>query len=105
MHVLIVNFKLDGVDEGQYRALCDELAPAFADVPGLESKVWLADPGSGTYGGVYLFRDEDAFAAFASSELAAGVADHPNLADVTMRDFGVIDAPTEVTRGALAAFA
>src|SRR5688500_11035571 len=105
MHVLIVNFQLDGVSEEQYRGLCDELAPAFAEVEGLESKVWLANAETGTYGGVYLFRDQEAFAAFAASDLARGVAQHPNLRDVTMRDYGVLDAPTEVTRGALAAFA
>ena len=105
MHVLVVNFQLDGVSEEQYRGLCDELAPAFADVDGLEAKTWLADSATGTYGGVYMFRDRAAFEAFASSELAAGVANHPNLADVTMRDFGVLEAPSAVTNGLVGATA
>ena len=43
MHVLLVNFNLQGVDERQYAAMCDQIAPAFAAVPGLVSKVWLKD--------------------------------------------------------------
>ena len=33
------------------------LAPHFAALPGLRSKVWLADAASGTYGGVYTWAD------------------------------------------------
>jgi hypothetical protein len=105
MHVLVVNFQLDGVSEDEYRGLCDELAPAFADVPGLVAKTWLADADSNTYGGVYMWSDRAAFEAFASSELARGVATHPNLANVTMRDFGVLEEPSAVTNGLVAATA
>ncbi len=103
MHVLVVNFQLDGVSEDEYRAMCDELAPAFAEVPGLVAKTWLADASTNTYGGVYMWRDREAFEAYAGSELASNVANHPNLADVTMRDFAVIEAPSAVTNGLLAA--
>ncbi len=105
MHVLVVNFNLDGVTEEQYRGLCDELAPAFAEVPGLEAKTWLADAKTGTYGGVYMFRDEESFQAFAESELAAGVMNHPAIANFSMRDFGVLEGPSAVTNGLVAATA
>jgi hypothetical protein len=105
MHVLVVNFRLNGVTEEQYAGLCDEIAPAFAEVPGLASKTWLADSENGIYGGVYLFEDRDAFEAFASSDLAAGVKNHPNLADVTMEDFGVLESPSRVTHGLVGATA
>lgn len=105
MHVLVVNFQLDGVDEEGYRAMCDELAPAFAEVPGLVTKTWLADSDSNTYGGVYMWSDRAAFEAFAASDLARGVATHPNLKNVTMRDFGVLEEPSAVTRGLVGAAA
>lgn len=105
MHVLVVNFQLNGVSEEQYCGLCDELAPAFAAVDGLEAKTWLADSDTGNYGGVYMFRDRAAFEAFAASDLAAGVASHPNLANVTMRDFAVLEAPSAVTNGLVGATA
>lgn len=99
MHIQVINFQLDGIDETQYRALCDEVAPAFAEVPGLISKVWLASPESNAYGGVYTWADREAMDAFCRGELFDTVATHPNLANVTSKEFGVLDGPTAVTRG------
>jgi hypothetical protein len=103
MHVLIVNFKLKDVSEEGYRQLCDEVAPAFAAVPGLLAKVWLADSSTGTYGGVYLWRDRKALEEYSKSDLYNTVATHPNLTDITATDFAVLEAPTAVTRGLVGA--
>ena len=35
MHVLIINFSLDGLPHEDYLKVADELAPAFAEVSGL----------------------------------------------------------------------
>ena len=35
MQILIVSFNLDGLSEEEFASSCDELAPAFAAVPGL----------------------------------------------------------------------
>ena len=102
MHVLIVNFNLKGIDEAQYSAMCDQIATAFAAVPGLLSKVWLKDSASGNYGGVYLFQDREAFERYKRSDLCQKVATHPNLANVSMKDFDILEAPTRVTNGLLA---
>jgi quinol monooxygenase YgiN len=99
MHILIVNFHLKGVTEQQFTGLCDQIAPAFAAVPGLLSKVWLKDSASGTYGGVYTFESREAFERYKASDLFKNVATNPNLADISARDFAVIEAPTRVTRG------
>lgn len=72
-------------------------------MPGLISKVWLADSASGTYGGVYLWEDREAFERFTTSDLFKTVASPPHLADITAKDFGVLEAPTRVTRGLVAA--
>jgi hypothetical protein len=105
MHVLIVNFHLKGITEAEFRAMSDELAPTFAAVLGLISKVWLADPDTNTYGGVYLWDNEASCLAYQASELFNAVKSHPNLADVTSRQFGVLDGPSRVTRAAGAALA
>jgi Putative mono-oxygenase ydhR len=105
MHMLVINFELSGISEDEYRAVCDQIAPAFAEVPGLISKVWLADSRSGTYGGVYTFADQQSFSAFADSELARQAAANPHFTNRRMRDFGVLDGPTAVTRGLAAATA
>ena len=97
MHVQIVTFTLKDLDHDAYAVLCDELAPAFADVPGLTAKTWLADRATNTYGGVYEWESADALAAFTKTELFNAVVSHPNLANLTSTDFAVLDAPSRVT--------
>ena len=99
MQILIVNFNLDGLSEDEFASSCDELAPAFAAVPGLASKVWLADRAEGTFGGVYTFDSEQAVDDYLQSDLWAGVGATPGLVNVSVRRFGVLDGPTRVTRG------
>ena len=105
MELLIINFGLSGIGEAEYRVVCDQLAPAFAAVPGLVSKVWLADSGSGIYGGVYTFESSAAVDVFLGSELFAGVGAMTTLRDITVRRFGVLEGPTAVTRGLIGASA
>lgn len=99
MQILIVNFNLDGLSEEDFEGSCDELAPAFAAVPGLASKVWLADRAEGTFGGVYAFESERAVDEFLRSDLFVGVGSTPGLVNISVRRFGVLDGPTRVTRG------
>jgi hypothetical protein len=99
MKIQIVTFQLNGIDEETYNGVCDEMAPAFAAVPGLQAKLWLADRDMNTYGGVYVFSDADAQAAFAESDLFTAVASNPNLAGVSSRAFDVLPGPTAVTGG------
>ena len=99
MQILIVNFNLDGLTDEEFAAGCDELAPAFAAVPGLVSKVWLADPAEGIYGGVYAFESEQALDDYLGSDLWAGVGATPGLVNISVRRFGVLEGPTRVTRG------
>src|SRR3954447_19757046 len=85
MEVLIVNFELQGMTEAEYYRQCDEIAPAFADVPGLASKIWLADASTNTFGGVYVFVDADARDAFLASDLFKQVGATPGLANFVVR--------------------
>jgi quinol monooxygenase YgiN len=99
MHIQIITFNLTGITEEQYRATADKIAPAFAEMPGLLEKYWLADPTSNTFGGVYLWTDRAAMETYMKGEVAAAVTTHPNLANISSVDFGVIYGPTLVTRG------
>lgn len=102
MHIQIINFRLKGITRRDYEALCDQVAPAFATLPGLISKVWLADDQANTYGGVYTWRDRAAMEAFLKTDLFRTVATHPNLTDIVSRDFAVLEAPSAVTASARA---
>ncbi len=99
MHVQIINFNLKGISEQDYTRLCEDLAPAFAGLPGLMKKVWLADRDAGRFGGVYLWEDRQAMERFTQTDLFHAVATHPNLAEITSHDFDVLEGPTRVTRG------
>ena len=105
MHVQIVNFHLEGMTEAEFRTMSDELAPTFAAVPGLISKTWLADADTNTYGGVYLWDSKASCRAYQASELFNAVKSHPKFAEVTSREFGVLDGPSKVTRAAGSALA
>jgi len=99
VQILIVNFSLDGLSEEDFASSCNELAPAFAAVPGLVSKVWLADRAEGIFGGVYTFESEKAVADYLGSDLFAGIGATPGLVNISIRRFGVLEGPTRVTRG------
>lgn len=102
MHIQIITFRLKDLTPGGYAQLCDELAPGFATMPGLLAKVWLADDATGVYGGIYTWRDR---AALAAADVFAIVRGHPNFVDASARDFGILEAPTGVTHGLVAAVA
>ncbi len=98
MHIQIVNFRLKDLSEEDYVKSCEQEASAFADLPGLISKVWLANRETNTYGGVYTWQDRQAMENYVNSELFNAVATDPNLVDITSRDFAVLEGPTRVTR-------
>ena len=99
MHIQVINFNLDGISRTEYEAVCDELAETFGALPGLVSKHWIANDETNTYGGIYIWESRDAYQSFLNSELFAGVGANPALANVESKDFGVIEAPTRITRG------
>jgi hypothetical protein len=97
MNVLTITFTLDGMTPAEYRAMAEEIAPAFAEVPGLGSKIWLADDEARVYGGVYLFADRAALDAYLASDLLAQAAATPGLSGFTSTTYDVLEAPTAVT--------
>lgn len=101
MYIQIINFRLTGVSEEDYAGLCDNVAPSYAAVPGLVRKIWLANSATGTYGGVYVWRDKQSMEEFAETDLYKSIATHPNLKDVSSANFDVLLGPTEVTNGSI----
>ena len=93
MHIQIVTFTLNGITGADYERACEEqFAPAFRDVPGLISKVWLRNSETNVYGGVYTWRDKTAMEAYLASDLFRSVQEHPHLSEVTSRDYGVLES-------------
>ena len=102
MHVLIITFQLDGLDEATYRRQAAAIAPEFTAVPGLIAKTWLADPASNRYGGVYHFADRAALDGYLDSAIVAGLRRNPTFAEVAVLAFDTIGEATAITGGPLA---
>jgi Putative mono-oxygenase ydhR len=97
MYVQIVEFELQGVSRRDYEALCEELAAAFAEIPGLVAKLWIVNRESNRAGGVYTWVDRAACEAYKAGELYRAAIENPTLANLRSREFDVLAAPTRVT--------
>lgn len=103
MHAVMVTFSLSGMGHADFEAACPEIAPAFAEVPGLIAKLWLGDEAEAVYGGLYLFESREAAEAYRDSEmLRRAVHENPRFGGVSVRAAAVLDAPTRITAGRLA---
>jgi hypothetical protein len=99
MHIQVITFTLDGIDEAAYQAHAEQNAPMFAALPGLRAKIWLANEKTNTYGGIYAWDDVAAMGAYQDGKIFQGLRANPHMIDVTVRDFSVLAGPTKVTRG------
>jgi hypothetical protein len=73
----------------------------MAAVPGLVAKVWLTQPGRGVYGGLYLWREREAYEAFVASELWHEVLNDVSMHDLVSADYGVMEELTRDTQPGL----
>jgi len=99
MHIQVITFKLDGIDDAAYQAHAEQNAPLFAALPGLRAKIWLANREANTYGGIYTWDDVAAMRAYQGGKIFRGLQENPHMIDAAVRDFSVLAGPTEVTRG------
>jgi hypothetical protein len=99
VHILVVNFNLKGISEEDYLGMIEPIAPAFAGLPGLISKTWLANEETNTYGGVYVWSDRGAMEAYKQTDIYKGMQANPHFENVTVTDFAVVESATRVTRG------
>lgn len=99
MHIQIVTFELKGPTPRQYEESCNQIAGFFASAPGLLSKQWLSNPETNTFGGVYTWTDAAAMRDFLAREDVQRIYHNPAFANVSIREFGVLEGPTRVTNG------
>jgi hypothetical protein len=99
--IQVIQFRLAGLSEADYRAHAEHVAPVFSNMPGLLSKVWLADVDTNTYGGVYTWRDRASLEQYRASEIYTGMVSNPGVADVSDLAFAILPEPTRVTAPAI----
>ena len=59
MVIQVVNFNLEGITHEQYEGAATELAPAFMELNGLISKVWLSDKKKCIWRNLYLGKSSE----------------------------------------------
>jgi hypothetical protein len=101
MDAVIITFDLVDMTHERYGEVCAELAPAFAALPGLLTKIWITDPERACYGGVYLFKDADSASGFLGSALARSVASNPHFGGLDVRRFAVDETTTALTQAGI----
>lgn len=96
--IQVVNFNLEGIGHNDFMGVANEVAPNFAPLPGLVSKVWLSDEANNTYGGVYSWQGQGNLDAYRDGELYAGaLANNPNFVNLYDKGFDVLAGPSAVT--------
>lgn len=98
MHVLVVQFEYT-IPNSELEATADEIAAAFATIPGCLEKTWIHDRHRNAAGGIYKFRDEPALDAYLVSELWAGVESDPAFVNMSVRKYEAMEGPSAVTGG------
>jgi Putative mono-oxygenase ydhR len=101
--IQIVQFRLAGISAAEYIGHAELVAPRFRQLPGLASKVWLANADANTYGGLYTWHDRAALEHYRASETYAQLTSNPHLVELSDREFTILPNPTQVTAPAFMA--
>ena len=96
--MLQVNFKLT-VTPAEYEKIAAAFTQPFAELAGLDWKVWLLNTETGEAGGFYAFDDDAALQAFLSGPIPQQLQSAPFLKDLSVKIFDVMPGPTQATRG------
>jgi heme-degrading monooxygenase HmoA len=103
MHAQVVTFGLNGITEEQFHGAAEADAPTFATLPGLLAKTWLRDPETNTYGGLYVWADQESYERYIKGEIFNALKADKNLKNFESRDFGVFDDLSSITMPRLSA--
>ena len=98
MVIQVVNFNLEGIGHKDNLGATVDVAPAFNDVKGLKSKVWLSDEPNNVYGGVYTWENRQAMEDYLNSEFYDQVlGSNPSFVNITYKAYDVLEEQTKIT--------
>ncbi|HMJ48710.1 MAG TPA: YdhR family protein [Ferruginibacter sp.] len=98
--ILVTNYRYN-VSREEFEKIVRQSAPAFAEVPGCQWKIYLIDDEKKEAGAVYLFKDEESLQNFKSSPLVASVLSHPALSDFDLKERDILNEMSEITHAPL----
>src|SRR5206468_9158548 len=100
MRAQLITYQLKDISQAEYlKQMVEPDAPVLAKVPGLISKIWLADEEKNTFGGFYLWKNKTAMEDFMHSDLVKAVVSRPFVKNVSSVDFEVNQKASLITRG------
>lgn len=102
MHVQVATYKISEIGDDEFIEANQEFASMMSAVPGLLAKVWLKAPEGNVYGGVYIWRDREAYEDFIRGELWESVLNDDSLSELESRDFAIMDELSRATQPGLA---
>tara|TARA_A100001015_G_C14690827_1_gene594393 strand:- start:435 stop:698 length:264 start_codon:yes stop_codon:yes gene_type:complete len=86
MVIQVVNFNLEGITNYEYLGATKEVAPAFKELSGLRSNVWLTDEENATCSGVYTWEDSQSMENYLSSSFYDEVlGNNPAFVNITYK--------------------
>ena len=91
-----VNFKLQ-MPIGEYLALCRQAAPAIAQVPGLESKLFTLDEDEAAAGGIYVFVDRASADAYVAGPFIGGLRNRAGVTELSIRAMAIEENLSRIT--------
>lgn len=105
MYLQTITFRLNGITPDEFAAINEHVATQYGDVPGLISKIFLADPDDDhVYGGVYLWTTRDDAEQYLQNGLAQALVKDPRFTELRTRIMAVLPGPTSITGGPVAGF-
>ena len=100
LSVLQINFTFD-MTAAEYEDTVAPLAEAIADVEGLLWKVWVINDEDKVAGGIYLFDKRASIDAYLSSDIVAMLASNPQITNIDVKVFAVMESVSAITRAPL----
>ena len=97
MKLVQINFEFT-VPTDEYQAVCDKVAGALAEVPGLNWKAWLINEQRREAGGIYLFENGATAARYLSGPIVAALKNKPGIKGVEIKLFDILEGPSKLTR-------
>ena len=98
--MLQINFNYS-VTKEEYEQAVAPLAEKFANVSGLKWKIWILNAENKEAGGIYMFENQAAVDTYLAGPLAEAVTTHPALSNFSIKQFGIMEDITKVTRGSV----
>ena len=100
MRAQLITYQLGDISQAEFlKRMVEPDAPVLAKVPGLISKMWLADEEKNTFGGFYVWKDKTAMEDFMHSDLVREIVSRPFVKNVSSVDFEVNQKASMITRG------